>query len=240
MKFVRRLPLEGLHNARDLGGYAVPGGRTRFGVFVRAEAPCALPPATVAELTRYGIQTTVDLRSPAEADLRPSDLRMAMRYCSCPQGGDAESFSTDRPVDWQQIYITRCEDNRSWVRRFLELAAAAQGGMLFHCTTGKDRTGLCACFLLSLAGVDRADIVADYAVSELYLQPVFDAMRGGRLRPQGEGIGYHETMFHTPPSAMEGLLDYLHWTYGSVRDYLHTTGVTAETLEIITKKFVEP
>lgn len=90
------------------------------------------------------------------------------------------------------------------------------------------------------SGVDRADIVADYAVSELYLQPVFDAMRGGRLQPQGEGTRYHETMFHTPPSAMEGLLDYLQRTYGSVRDYLCTTGVTEETLETIRKKFVEP
>lgn len=240
MEFVRHLPLQGLYNARDLGGYAVPGGRTRFGVFVRSEAPCALPPVTVAELTRYGIHTAIDLRSPAEASLRPSDLRMAMLCCSCPQGGDAESFSTERPVDWQQVYITRCEDNRPWVRRFLELAAAARGGMLFHCTTGKDRTGLCACFLLSLAGVARADIVADYAVSELYLQPVFDAMRGGRLQPQGEGTRYHETMFHTPPSAMEGLLDYLCRTYGSVREYLGTTGVTEETLETIRKKFVEP
>lgn len=240
MELVRRLPLQGLHNARDLGGYAVPGGRTRFGVFVRAEAPCALPPATVAALTRYGIHTAVDLRSPAETALRPSDLRMAMLCCNCPQGGDAETFSTDRPVDWRQVYITRCEDNRPWVRRFLELAAAARGGMLFHCTTGKDRTGLCACFLLSLAGVARADIVADYAVSEIYLQPVFDAMRSGSLRPQGAGSRYHETMFHTPPSAMEGLLGYLEETYGSVREYLRTTGVSEETLDTIIKKFLEP
>lgn len=240
MEFVRRLPLPGLYNARDLGGYAVPGGRTRFGVFLRAEAPCALPPETVAALAAYGIHTTVDLRSPAETALRPSDLAEAMTYHACPQGGEAESFATDRPVDWQQIYITRCEDNRPWVRRFLELVAEAPAGLLFHCTTGKDRTGLCACFLLSLAGVDRADIVADYAVSEIYLQPVFRAMRDGQLKPQGDGSCYHETMFHTPPSAMEGLLDHLHGAYGSVTEYLRTTGVAEATLEAIIKKFVEP
>lgn len=240
MEFVRRLPLRGLYNIRDLGGYAVPGGRTRFGVFIRAEAPCGLPPETVERLLHYGVRRAVDLRSPTESALRPSDLAAVMDCAACPQGGEAESFSTGRPVDWQQVYIARCEDNRPWVRRFLELAAETPAGLLFHCTTGKDRTGLCACFLLSLAGVDRADIVADYAVSEIYLEPVFQAMRSGALQPQGDGTQYHETMFHTPSTAMAGLLDYLERKYGSVRDYLATAGVTTKTMDAIVKKFVEP
>ena len=240
MGAVRRLPLEGLYNARDLGGYATAdGGVTRFGVFVRCEAPCGLPESTIRALEAYGIRGAVDLRSLAESQLRPSDLRSAMACYSCPQGGDAETFNSSAYVDWKAVYIQRAEDNRPWVRRTLELAAVQEGGLLYHCTTGKDRTGLVACFLLSVAGVSREDIAADYCVSEIYLQPVFDAMRRGALpfRP-GDGMQYDDSVFHTPASAMFGLLDYLQDHYGSVEAYLRTAGVTGSVMDAIRKKFV--
>ena len=242
MKFARRLPLEGLCNARDLGGYAARGGVTRFGVYVRSEAPCGLPAETVRRLKAYGVTTSVDLRSLRESRLRPSALLEEMECVSCPQGGDAESFRTAEAVDWQAIYIRRCEDNRPWVRRLVELAAEGSGGVLFHCTTGKDRTGMAACFLLSIAGVSREDIAADYCVSEVYLQPVFDAMRSGSLpfRP-GDGTShYDESIFHTPSSAMLGLQDYLCRKYGSVVDYLRTAGLGDDVFQAIRKKFVAP
>ena len=242
MRYARRLLVKGLWNARDLGGYATKdGGVTRFGVFVRSEAPCGLPEPTIRALTNYGIRTAVDLRSPAEVRARPSDLLDAMACIPCPQDGDAETFRSSDPVDWQEVYIRRCEDNRPWVRRILELAAKMPDGMLFHCTTGKDRTGLAACFLLAVAGVGREDIVADYCVSEIYLQPVFAAMRSGTLvtRPGGP-IAYDPSVFRTPPSAMMGLLDYLERTYRSVLGYLKSAGVTEEVFAAIRKKFVAP
>lgn len=242
MNPTRRLPLKGLYNARDLGGYAADGGVTRFGVYVRCEAPCGLPEETVHALRDYGIATAVDLRSLAESRLRPSSLQGTLTCVSCPQGGDAETFRTSEFVDWQAIYIRRCEDNRPWVRRLLELAAEGPDGVLFHCTTGKDRTGMAACFLLSIAGVSREDIAADYCVSEVYLQPVFDAMRSGSLpfRP-GDGTShYDESIFHTPASAMLGLQDYLTEHYGSVVDYLRSAGVGDDVFEAIRRKFVAP
>ena len=242
MHSTRRLPLEGLCNARDLGGYAADGGVTRFGVYVRCEAPCGLPAGTVRALQDYGITRSVDLRSCKESLLRPSSLLEAMECISCPQGGDAETFRTSEFVDWEAIYIRRCEDNRPWVRRLVELAAEQTGGVLFHCTTGKDRTGMAACFLLSIAGVSREDIAADYCVSEVYLQPVFDAMRSGSLpfRPGDGPSHYDESIFHTPSSAMLGLQDYLCREYGSVVGYLRTTGLGDNVFRAIREKFVAP
>ena len=242
MHSTRRLPLKGLCNARDLGGYAADGGVTRFGVYVRSEAPCGLPPETVHALKAYGIATAVDLRSEKESTLRPSSLLSDLRCVSCPQGGRAETFRTSEFVDWEAIYIRRCEDNRPWVRRLLELAAEGTDGILFHCTTGKDRTGMASCFLLSIAGVSREDIAADYCVSEVYLQPVFDAMRSGALpfRAGERPTHYDESIFHTPSSAMLGLQDYLCREYGSVVDYLRTTGLDDAVFDAIRQKFVAP
>ena len=242
VRHVRRLLLDGLWNARDLGGYAVAGGgRTRFGVFVRSEAPCGLPETTVRALWNYGIRATADLRSRQETSLRPSDLLGTMDCHNCPQGGRAETFSTSEAVDWQKIYIQRTEDNQPWIRQVLELAAAQEGGLLIHCTTGKDRTGMISCFLLSIAGVSREDIAADYCVSEVYLEPVFDAMRRGALpfRP-GDDSAYDDSIFHTPASAMLGLQDALTARYGSVVEYLRAAGVSQAVMDAIRAKFVEP
>ena len=113
---------------------------------------------------------------------------------------------------------------------------------MFHCTTGKDRTGMAACFLLSIAGVSREDITADYCVSEIYLQPVFDAMRSGALpfRAGEAPTHYDESIFHTPASAMAGLQDYLCREYGSVVAYLRTTGLGDDVFDAIRRKFVAP
>lgn len=235
----RRLNIEGLCNARDLGGYPTEdGGVTRFGVFIRSEAPCGLSEGAVQALRDYGVRATADLRGLSEMELRPSGLRCAMDYYACPLAGDAESFVLTERVEWSQVYIRRAEDNRGWAKRVLELAAAQEGGFFFHCTTGKDRTGMIACFLLSAAGVSREDIAADYCVSEVYLQPVFQAMRNGQVQVRKSGCRFDDSIFHTPASAMLALEDYLTGRYGSVTEYLRTAGVTDDVLEDIRRKFV--
>lgn len=125
MPYARRLTIEGLCNARDLGGYPTArGGVTRFGVFVRSEAPCGLTADAVRALRDYGVCTTADLRGLSEIELRPSDLQDEMAYFMCPLAGDAESFSLNEAVEWSSVYIRRAEDNRpgpdrcwSWRRR---------------------------------------------------------------------------------------------------------------------------
>jgi len=238
MQYARRLPLKGLHNARDLGGYAAEGGVTRFGVFVRSEAPCGLTAADAAFLREYGIRAAVDLRGASEIALRPSDLSGQIDCRAFSLAGDAESFVLSEPVRWEKIYLRRAEHNRPWVRAVLEFAAAQESGLLIHCTTGKDRTGMISCFLLAAAGVSREDIAADYCMSEVYLQPVFRAMREGRVAIRRKKPEFDETIFHTPASAMLGLIDGLTERYGSVAAYLRTTGLTDETLDAIRQKFV--
>lgn len=240
MHLARRLPLERLYNARDLGGFpTADGGVTRFGVFVRSEAPCRLPPGDLDYLKDYGVRAALDLRGADEIALRPSDLASCVTCHACPLEGDAESFVLNEPVRWERVYIARAEENRLWTKTALELAARQAGCLLYHCTTGKDRTGLITCYLLSIAGVSREDIAADYCVSEVYLQPVFRAMREGKVAVRREKPEFDETIFHTPASAMLALQDYLTGRYGSVTGYLRTAGVSDETMDAIRKKLVE-
>ena len=105
MQHLKRLPVPGLHNCRDLGGYAAEKGVTRYGVFLRSEAPCGIPEAGVEYLRQYGLTVSYDLRSPAEIQWRPSSLadRFAYEY-HCLSGG-AERVVKDVRKNCDELYF---------------------------------------------------------------------------------------------------------------------------------------
>ncbi len=248
----RRLMTRELHNARDLGGIPTKDGKvTRFGVFVRSEAPVGLTQEDVQYLKDYGVTASMDFRSTGEMEARPSDLRNVMRYYPRPLFNEAAIIGEKKPpvrkkMSWGEHYIEMAEESRQWAVDVLNIAAQCPGVLLYHCTTGKDRTGLMSCYLLSIAGAERVDIAADYSVSQIFLEPVYDKIRNGtmRLGPAGDGADkkhppVDESFFETPAAAMLMLIDDLTARYGSVVDYLKTIGVSEETMQKIREKFVE-
>ncbi len=243
MKPVRRPAIPGLSNCRDLGGFAAEGGVTRFGVFLRSEAPCGLGQPTIDALRQYGLQETFDLRGEKEIAWRPSSLAEAFPYRKCSLSGGAETFKPQNlpegPFSWDKVYIRRALSNRDWFRDTVTACAEAPGCILYHCTTGKDRTGILTCCLLGAVGVSREDIAADYCVSQVYLQEMFEAMRSGELTIQEGKNKFEDYVFETPFTAMVKFYDYLTQNYGSVRGYLLDVGVTEETLEKLRAKLVE-
>lgn len=250
---LRRLMTKGLYNARDLGGFPTKDGKvTKFGVFVRSEAPVGMPEGDVPYLMDYGVTASMDFRSTGETLARPSDLREIMPYYHKPLFNEAAVVGGGKPkphphnIGWGEQYISMAEESRQWAIDVLDIAAKNPGALLYHCTTGKDRTGLMTCYLLSIAGVDRADIAADYCVSQIFLEPVYEKMRSGAMKlgtPPGEEPGKEPKMddsfFETPASAMLTLIGYLDKTYGGVVEYLKVIGVSQETMDAIRHKFVE-
>lgn len=246
----RRLPLDGLHNARDLGGFPAMDGRrvTRFGVYVRSEAPCGLSDRDIENLRAYGIRAGIDLRGLGEASARPSDLK-GRDWVVCGEhplfdervAAGAEKKHTDH--DWGRAYIQMAEGCRDWARGVLQTAADAEGGLLFHCTTGKDRTGLMTCYLLSIAGVPRQDIAADYCVSEIFLRPVYERIMAGSIElfPKGgppDRALFNRAFFQTPVDAMDTLIDHMEQNYGGVTEFLSAIGVAQGVLDKIRDKFL--
>lgn len=246
----RRLMTKGLYNARDLGGFPTRDGKTtRFGVFVRSEAPVGMAPGDVEYLKRYGVSASMDFRSTGESQARPSDLRNILPYYHRPLFNEAAmAASAPKPpkmTDWGQQYISMAEEAKEWAIDVLDIAAKNSGALLYHCTTGKDRTGLMSCYLLAIAGVDIPDIAADYCVSQVYLEPVYEKMRAGAMNlgapPAGDKGGFQmdDRFFQTPAEAMLTLTGYLAKAYGGVVEYLKQIGVPQETMDAIRAKFVE-
>ena len=263
MKKARRLLLKGLYNARDLGGFPTADGVvTKFGVYIRSEAPCDLSDDDISALKDYGVTASIDLRGSGEKNSRPSSLKGVMDYIEKPLFNEAAIYDDkDRETsrdegakpsepkhghiqDWGEQYKQMAEEARSWAIDVLDIAANCDGGLLYHCTTGKDRTGLFSCYLLSICGVAREDIAADYCISQIYLAPVYARMRSGKvdLGPPPGGADLppmEESFFKTPPEAMLTLIDYLVDKYGSVVDYLRLIGVSEDTMDKIREKFID-
>lgn len=166
------LTVDGLVNARDLGGLPlVRGGTTPHGVFFRAENVDAVTVRGWDELHSLGIRTVVDLRQDAE---RERDRRRRPEWLVTAHV-DLDGLEN---VGFWRDYA----DNGLWgtaayflphlaampERAGAALAAVAdadEGGVLFHCMSGRDRTGLVAMLLLSLAGAHPDAIVDDYLES---------------------------------------------------------------------------
>lgn len=263
MTKARRLLLKGLYNARDLGGFpTADGGVTGFGVYVRSEAPCDLPAEDISALKDYGVTTSIDLRGSGEKSSRPSSLKGEMEYIEKPLFNEAAIYDDkDREAsrgdgakppmpqkghsqDWGEQYKQMAEEARGWAVDVLDIAANCDGALLYHCTTGKDRTGLFSCYLLSICGVAREDIAADYCVSQVYLEPVYARMRSGKMdlgpAPDGADVPkMDDSFFKTPAEAMLTLIDYLTEKYGGVVDYLRLIGVSEDTMDKIRKKFID-
>jgi protein-tyrosine phosphatase len=178
----RILPLDGAHNARDLGGYAAEDGRhVRWGLLYRSDALGDLSAEDVAYLGRLGVREVVDFRSDPEREREPDRLPAspALHVVRRPIFGEAldpralrdRLLSGHARADEMRSLLV--EANRAFATNFApvyagflrDLADPTNLPALFHCTAGKDRAGFAAAALLLALGVPRETVMQDYLLS---------------------------------------------------------------------------
>lgn len=165
----RELRVEGLANARDLGGLRRrDGSRTPFGVFYRSENADWITPAGWDAVYAEGIRTIVDLRQPGE---RAKDSRGRPGWLTVR---DVDLDNLENGEFWKDYWDNGLVGTAMYYLPHLaampERAGAAlsgivgapPGGVLFHCAGGRDRTGMIAMLLLTAAGAEPEEIVDDY------------------------------------------------------------------------------
>lgn len=174
--------LDAQPNFRDLGGSPTAGGSlVATGEVYRSGELSSLTDADLGRLEELGIRTVVDLRSEREAALLPDRLPASVTYVSLPllpgdNGSAVERFlQTFDPADfppWDVLYRTLVRKHTAVLASLIRLVADRDSRpLVFHCGTGKDRTGIAAALLLSMLGVTRVDVEADYLRSNSYLGP---------------------------------------------------------------------
>ncbi|NKB71731.1 MAG: protein-tyrosine-phosphatase [Candidatus Latescibacteria bacterium] len=227
-----RLRLEGAANVRDLGGHARVGrGHTRPRCFLRADNMAYLTPADQQILLDYGVRTVVDLRRSNEVAETPNALAAstAVAFHHINLIGDHDLELGSVPIaagPAEGIAHTYCgwlDHCQGQMRRVMEILAAP-GALpaLFHCHAGKDRTGVTAALLLSLAGVPDTTIAADYGLTAHYLIAGYLQLP---LRDQSVSNWEDYQRLYCDPRAMQLVLDHLQRHYGGVEKYLQAIGL---------------
>jgi len=235
----RFVPLAGTMNTRDLGGLPLSGGRlTAPGVFMRSDVPMGLHAEDFAKLARLGLTTVIDLRQPHELERDPSCLqgRDGVDWHHVEVWGhiDEEEGPADK-FDIVAFYLAALDHAGSGFARAFDILASSKGAALFHCTAGKDRTGLLALLLLEVAGVPTELIVADFALTHDRIGPLrerllADAERNGVSREQ------FSRLLGATPDMIEPAIEHLRSRHGGAAAYLKRHGVARATLDEVRRK----
>jgi protein-tyrosine phosphatase len=225
--------LEGAYNLRDLGGIAAAGGRPiRPARLWRSGELDGLSEAAAATLAGLGLRRIVDFRSAAERQGAPTRAR-ALESLDRWQTAADEVLGDPAPILRQclvspaqssqtmhQVYRRMAFEHRHAYRALLEFAAAGEP-LLFHCAAGKDRTGVAAALLLSLLGVEREAIRADFAASNAAIGQTtarFLAKPGSRLTQGIDPAVWHPMML-ADPAYIDSLFDEIAARHGHVQGY---------------------
>ena len=229
-------------NFRDLGGLeAADGRRVRRGLVYRSEQLYAVSPEDLAWLAGLGLAGVFDLRSPEEAQARPDRLPPGVSVVAIDVLADAQLGGLDGferllrdpreanailgggKVDatLERVYrgfVSLPSARRGFGRLFSAILEPGGLPLLFHCATGKDRTGWAAAALLTLLGVPRAAVEADYLASNAIIlagyRPVIDrfAAAGGERR-------ILESLFGVHPAHLAAAFDEMTQHHGSMASY---------------------
>jgi protein-tyrosine phosphatase len=123
-------------------------------------------------------------------------------------------------------------------RRALEAIAENPAPLVFHCTAGKDRTGLVAALLLGIARVAPVTIAADYALSSRYLTMMLPTFRQ-HLAIAGYDLDRDGWMLEAQPETMLQTLTYLDQRYGGAEGYAQRIGVAPQYIRELRRRLVE-
>jgi protein-tyrosine phosphatase len=245
---MRVLNWEACLNVRDIGGYPTKeGGQTRLGALVRADGLHQLTAAGRTALLEYGVRTIIDLRFREEIEQRPNPFARHVawnghvKYLNLPPQDSNDKDVLEAMNGAPSALARYCLAFDFGQTRIAKIAAAIadapEGCVLVHCHAGKDRTGRFVALLLSLVGVSDETIAKDYALSDVYLQPLYEEIM--RIEPDPKERGAFARQIAEGPDMMLRVLSYLDKQYGGAEAYLRGGGVMAETLEKLKERLVE-
>lgn len=257
---IRRLPLEGARNFRDLGGYRTSDGRyVRWGLVYRANHLVNLTPGDSEYLNGLGIRLLCDFRSDSERARAPDHWTgNAPEFFSVPIGSNL--ITTPTADDLKRRVATIHSETKDSVRAYdyaieyagqyakiLRRIAAGDLPTVEHCTAGKDRTGVFSAILLTALGVPRETVIQDYMLSNQYLlapetigKTTADLQLAFSL-PEPPDISTVKTIMTARPETLEATLDKIDKTYGSFDNYLRDALKLSDSdLAMIRQRLLEP
>ena len=254
-----QLAFAGGNNFRELGGYPADEGKhVRWGQIYRGIPTGKLTgEADRRLLDSLGLRLILDLRSSGEAkkepDYVPDGARLVQICGLCAEDGAEIAFA---PGDIEKLMQT-AEEGESISQRlyrrmltgnkaFKELFRALEAGetpILFHCSAGKDRTGVAAMLILLALGASDETICADYAQTNVCRRAEIEAVmqeHADEIAADPSCRNHYYRMAGVSPEAAPFVLDTIRSQFGSAENYLEAEyGLTPARLMRLRRMYLE-
>ena len=238
--------LQGASNFRDLGGLRNRHGqRLRHGMVFRSDHLANLSADDQAALRQMGVTHSMDLRGVQEHAARPYAID-GLRHVPLPieptvvRRVEALLRRGTIPTESETVALM-CETYQDFVRHhgptfgtLLRHLIEQPTPQVFHCTAGKDRTGMAAALLLGALDVDRDTVMEDYLLTN----------QRYRRDAAWEGQGPEHVMailWQVQEAFLHAAFDEIDRSYGSLQNYLDgPVGLTAATREQLQQRLLLP
>lgn len=176
-------------NFRDLGGYQAKDGRViKNGCFYRSAGLYHFRKEELKKLEDLHIKEIIDLRTKEQMDRKPDPEIAGTVFIThsglVSRGGEKIDFTSKGMIQTgegaerqlsllKEYYAEMPYENESFCA-FFEEVKQGNTPILFHCATGKDRTGVLAMLLLLLLGCSKETAYEDYMLSNQYRKANID------------------------------------------------------------------
>lgn len=229
-------------NLRDLGGYETNDGSTVVrGLVYRSNQLAKISPEDMEKITKLGLKNDYDLRTETERTPLPDELPPGVNNIWLDVLKDATGSAPTNLLALLQdpeqgnkelgdgkieaVFITSYRDfvslssaKTAYHEFFTSLADKNKLPALFHCTTGKDRTGWGAAALLTLLDVPKETVMKDYLRSNDYILPLYKEVIDGYVA--GGGIpSIPQAIFGVKEEYLEASFDEMETKYGTIENY---------------------
>jgi protein-tyrosine phosphatase len=250
---IRRLPLEGATNFRDLGGYQASDGHyIRWGMVYRSSHLVNLTAKDYEYLDHLHIRLVCDLRTEGDRMRSPTHwVGPTPEFLSVPVGNERDLTLTledlRRRLPAPQNYNQYAMGYAAQFGAILKRLAAGDLPAVEHCSSGKDRSGVYSAILLTALGVPRETVVQDYLLTNHYTldsdsidRTTADLQRIFGLSQPPDAAFVRATMT-TIPETLESTLDTINKTYGSFDVYRRSQlKISDPELAMLRQRLLEP
>lgn len=219
------LPMAGGYNYRDLGGIRNAEGKyIKWGKILRSDDLHNLTDSDLKYLSSIPLISIVDFRTEDEiktaADKNPSTVidnyKLSISPGNLMTAKDMTSMSPEEinnfMFDMNEILVTDSSIISQYKSFFELLQNESDTPLMFHCSAGKDRTGMGAALILFSLGVDEETIMNDYLLSNVYLADKYSEYitKYPHLKP----------LFEVQSQYLQSGIDKIKKEHGSVENYL--------------------
>ena len=241
--YPRHIHFESVPNFRDLGGYRTHDGRTV--AWRRLFRSAALHHMNDREMARLkgelGIRAVIDLRRPKDREQVVVRLEaIGARYYPIPFStwpwpapSNDEATAHPNATNMAEIYLHRIRE-QPFVKRLVDaleiIAEQDNHPLVFHCSAGKDRTGVLAAVVLTALGIADDDVVEDYVLSAPLMKDIRDRMTSDPETAQGVK-DLPDFQWEASAESMAAFLSLLRREYGSADGYLKANGASRSLVD---------